>query len=89
MGMRSVKDMAIGSWRFYGLLWFQYSAEANCAADRGCLGGFDRTSNAGKFLWVDRTLGKGDRLSGGNGFGNGDRKVFHFLSHNLEQSGYV
>jgi hypothetical protein len=32
-------------------------------ADRGCLGGFDRTPNAGKFPWGDRRAR--NRLSGG------------------------
>jgi hypothetical protein len=29
-------------------------------SDRGCLGGFDRTPNAGKFPWGDRPLPMGN-----------------------------
>jgi hypothetical protein len=42
-------------------------------ADRGFLGDFDRTPNAGKFPWVDRRMG--DRFSGGIAFGNGVHEV--------------
>jgi hypothetical protein len=37
----------------------------------------------------DRSSGEGNWLSGGSGFGDGDRKVFRFSSHHLEQSGHV